>query len=665
MCGICGVRDAVSTTDAAVETVRRMIGALAHRGPDGAGFHVVDDVVLGHARLSIIDAAGGAQPMSNEDGAVWVTFNGEIFNYLELADELTRLGHDFHTHSDTEVIVHAWEQWGRECFTRFNGQWAIALWDRRTQELVLSRDPFGILPLFYTHIGGRLLFASEIKALFADPQVPREFDPVGFDELFTFWSTVAPATVFRGIRQVEPGTCLIFGEGQITPERSMYWQDQFPDASAEPKATIAESAEALRAALIEATRLRFTRSDVPVAAYLSGGIDSTVTAGIIRHHVDANLTTYSLRFADDEFDEGGFQRIVSQALGTVHHDVTITGGDVARVFPEVTAHAEVPILRSGPAPMFLLSRLVHGAGHKVVVTGEGSDEMLAGYDIFREAAVRRFWARHPDSPFVGHAVNALYPWMQRSPGQAPAFARSFFGRNLDADDPALSHRPRWDATGALRGMLLSDFLADTTDPAARLIEQMPAGAASWHPLSRAQWLETKTLLPGYVLSSQGDRMLMAHSIEGRFPFLDPQVARVAARMPARHKLRGLDEKHVLKRAFADLVPSAVLARPKQPYRAPDATSFFAADAPDWVSDALAPDSLKNAGVFDPEVVARLAAKCARTGGRAIGNSDNMRMLAVLSTQLLHGSMITDGFSGTHAAGSPVATHRQYERMEHR
>ena len=639
MCGICGVRDTKRPPRA--DDVRRMAGALPHRGPDGSGVHVDGDVALAQTRLSIVDVAGGAHPMANEDDTVWVTFNGEIYNYIELTAELTARGHRFRTRSDTEVIVHAWEQWGPDCFTRFNGQWAIAIHDVRNRELVLSRDPFGIHPLFHTTVAGRLLFASEVKALFADPAVPREFDPAGFAELLTFWAPIAPRTVFRGVQQVERGTCLIYRRDEAVPERHRFWHEGFAPAVDEPHVTIDESAEDLRTALIEATRLRFTRAEVPVAAYLSGGIDSTVTAGIIRHHTGADLRTYSLRFADAEFDEGDFQRTVIDALGTDHRDITVTGSDIAAVFPEVIRHAESPILRSGPAPMYLLSKLVRESGHKVVVTGEGSDEMLAGYDIFREAAVRRYAARHPGSPWADRALEALYPWMQRSPQQAPAFARSFFTRNLDAADPAISHRPRWDATRALTGMLQPEFAAAGagSDPTAELVGRMPAGSDAWHPLARAQWLEWTTLLPGYILSSQGDRMLMANSVEGRFPFLDPEVARVAARMPARHKLRGLEEKHVLKRAFGDIVPAAVLDRPKQPYRAPDASSFFGAGAPDWVSDALAPDSIQEAGVFQPEIVQRLVAKCARAAGRGIGNSDNMRLLAVLSTQLLYSDVI--------------------------
>lgn len=662
MCGICGVRSYAEPPD--VPPLQRMIAALAHRGPDGSGYFRDRDVALGHARLAIIDAAGGTQPMTNEDGQIWVSFNGEIFNYLELAEQLRARGHRFRTRSDTEVIVHAWEEWGLDCFPRFNGQWAIAIWDRRSRELILSRDPYGILPLYYTRVGDRLLFASEVTSLFADPAVPRAFDPEGFDETLTFWSTVAPRTPFAGVSQVRPGECLILGDGERAgePRSHVYWEPSFADATRRLDGDVAGSAAALREALIESTRLRFLRSDVPVAAYLSGGIDSTVTAGVIRAYTDAELHTYSLRFADAEFDEGRYQELASARLGTVHHDITVSGSDIARVFPEVVRHAEAPLLRAGPAPMYLLAQLVRESGHKVVVTGEGADEVLGGYDIFREAAVRRLWARQPESQTRARAVELLYPWMHRSPNQVPAFARSFFGRNMDPADPLISHRPRWDSTSTLTGMLTPAVRdAASGNAIGRLQERMPRESAQWEPLARAQWLEMATLLPGYILASQGDRMLMAHSVEGRFPFLDPAVAEVAAAIPARHKLMGLDEKHVLKQAFGDLVPTEIMRRPKQPYRSPDGASFFGAGSPDWVGEVIDPDAVAAAGVFEPDIVRRLAAKWARADARPASNADNMRIIAVLSTQLLYRDMIAGGSADQGDPRQPTAVFDELER----
>jgi asparagine synthase (glutamine-hydrolysing) len=619
-----------------------MMGRLEHRGPDGNGYYRDRHTALGHTRLAIIDTSGGAQPLCNEDGTVWVTFNGEIFNYVELARELRRRGHTFRTASDTEVIVHAWEEWREECFSRFNGQWAIALWDRRAERLVLSRDRLGVRPLFFMRRPGGVLFASEVKSIFADPSVERAFDPVGLDQTFTYWSPVAPRTVFRGIEQLEPGHYAVFGRDGF--RKAPYWCITFPQRGREPMQDIRENTEALRERVIEAARLRFLRSDVPVGAYLSGGIDSSVIAAVIARYTAAPLRTFSLRFSDAEFDEGQYQKQMSALLGTEHQDIVVSRSDIAAVFPEVIRHAETPIVRAAPAPLFLLSKLVRNSGYKVVVTGEGADEVLAGYDVFREARVRLFWSRDPGSAKRTRAAELLYPWMARSPGQTPAFARSFFGRHLDPADPALSHRPRWDATSVIKNMLTGELRegmsrAGTED----VVTAMPADSEDWDPLSRGQWLEMTTLLAGYVLASQGDRMLMANSVEGRFPFLDRDVVNLANALPARHKLFGLEEKYLLKRAFADLVPEEIIHRTKQPYRAPDAASFFADSSPAWFDELMSERAVAAAGVFEPSMVAGLLAKCRRTGGENMSNTDNMRILAVVSTQLTHESFIIGGY----------------------
>jgi asparagine synthase (glutamine-hydrolysing) len=638
MCGICGIVSMGAPPD--LPLLRRMMGRIGHRGPDGNGYYRDRRAALGHNRLAIIDTAGSAQPLCNEDESLWVTFNGEIFNYVELRDELRGRGHTFRTAGDTEVIVHAWEEWGEGCFGRFNGQWALALWDRREERLVLSRDRLGVRPLFYTRTPDGLMFASEVKALFADPSVERALDPAGLDETFTYWSTVAPRTVFRGIEQLEPGHLAVLDRAGL--RTAAYWRPSFPEQGREPVQDARANAQALRERLLEATRLRFERSDVPVGAYLSGGLDSSVTAAVIAQYTDVPLHTFSLRFSDDELDEGRYQKEMAARLGTEHQDVVVSPADIAEVFPEVVRHTETPVLRAAPAPLFLLSKLVRDNGYKVVVTGEGADEVLAGYDIFREARVRMFWARDPGSAKRTRAAELLYPWMARSPGRMPAFARAFFGRNLDLADPALSHRPRWDSTSVLKELLSAGLRAevDRGDPP-DVAASMPPGSEDWDPLSRGQWLEMKTLLAGYILSSQGDRMLMANSVEGRFPFLDRDVVDLAGTLPARHKLFGLEEKWLLKQAFGDLVPPDIIRRPKQPYRAPDAASFFGPGRPAWVDDLTSKRAIEAAGVFEPALVAGLMAKGDRTRGENMSNTDNMRVLAVVSTQLVHDNFIDD------------------------
>jgi asparagine synthase (glutamine-hydrolysing) len=630
--------------------LKRMLGALRHRGPDGLGIYRDRDAGLAHTRLSIIDLASGQQPLANEDESLWIVFNGEIFNYLELRAELLACGHRFRTRSDTEVILHGWEEWGVWSLDRFNGQWAFALWDAKKRQLVLARDRLGVRPLYVAEHAGRVFFASELKAIFAaEPALARELDPVGLQETFTFWSVVPPRSVFRGVAELEPGHVRTYIGGAVTDHA--YWQPAYP-RDGEPcfAGSIEEAAAEVRRSLEEATSLRMLRADVPVGSYLSGGLDSSFVAALGRAAKGEKFKTFSIRFAEAEYDETDFQELMAARLGTDHHHVVVTAADIAHVFPDVVRHTERPVLRTAPAPMYLLSQLVRSAGIKVVLTGEGADEMFAGYDLFREGRVRRFWARHPGSAMRPRLLERLYPYLARSPVSQPAMARHFFGQNLERwREPGFAHETRWRTTAAIQ-RLLSPAMRDAVqgrDAAAELTGSLPPEFARWSFLAQDQYLEVRTLLCGYILSSQGDRMLMAHSVEGRFPFLDREVVELANRLPDRYKLAVLDEKHVLKRAARDLVPAAILERKKQPYRAPDARCFVAGRVPDWVGAVLAPAAVREAGVFDERAVERLWEKCRRAAGAGrLSNTDNMTLVGVLSTQLLYESFVKRRPAGT-------------------
>jgi asparagine synthase (glutamine-hydrolysing) len=653
MCGIAGVLAAgEGSGPPAIEALERMAAALRHRGPDEAGLYRDARCGLAHARLSIIDLAAGQQPLSNEDGTLWISFNGEVFNYLELREELLALGHRLRTRSDTEVIVHAFEQWGAAAFARFNGQFAVALWDSRREELTLARDGLGVRPLHICAHGGRVWFASEVKALFAgDPAIPRALDPAGLQQTFCLWSPVPPRTAFLGVEELRPGHVRTYLRGGAVREET-FWRPRYPEvrgeattgAFAEFKGDLDEAAAAVRAALLEAVRLRMLRADVPVGSYLSGGLDSSLVAALGREVIGARFRTFSLRFQDAEYDETPFQRAMAQRLGTEHAEVVVSRADIARVFPEVVLHAERPILRTAPAPLSLLSHLVRESGLKVVLTGEGADEMFGGYDLFREARVRRFWARQPHSKLRPRLLERLYPYLARSPVAQRAMARQFFGRGLEKfREPGFSHEPRWSSAQALQRLfspaLKASLRGDARDG---VLGDLPPEFGRWSDLAQDQYLEVRTLLAGYLLSSQGDRMLMQWSVEGRFPFLDADVVALANSLPAGFKLRGLDEKHVLKRAARGLVPEEILARKKQPYRAPDALSFIGAAAPDYVSDLLSERALSEGGVFEPKLAGQLWAKCRAAGERNAGNlsnADNMALVGVLSTQLLHRQLI--------------------------
>jgi asparagine synthase (glutamine-hydrolysing) len=641
MCGIAGVVDLRASHPPDANLLELMAGAVRHRGPDEFGIYRDRTAGLAHARLSIIDLATGQQPLSNEDGSLWIVYNGEVYNYVELREELRDQGHRFRTASDTEVIVHAYEAWGEAAVNRFNGQFAFALWDRVQRRLFLARDRVGIRPLYYTLDGDTFRFASEVKSLFADPSLSRELDPEGIDQVFTFWTTVAPITPFRGVRELRPGHTLMLdleAPGGPTPRERCYWEPRYPVAGEPHRLSLPEAAEALLAELEQATRLRMLRADVPVGSYLSGGIDSSMVAVLGRRVKEGTFRTFSLRFADAEFDETSYQQQMVDQLDSEHAEILCERRHIAEIFPRVITHTERPILRTAPAPLYLLSDLVRNCGFKVVLTGEGSDEVLAGYDIFREAKVRAFWARQPASRSRPLLLERLYPYLARSPAAARAMAAKFFGQGLDrVGEPEFAHGPRWGAAAALKRFFSPSVREATAGCQAveELLAGLPAEFRRWHPLAQAQYLEVKTLLSGYILASQGDRMLMAHSVEGRFPFLDSQVMDFCNGLPLTYKLKVLDEKHVLKLSARNLIPASILRRPKQPYRAPDAPSFLGEDAPGYVSELLGSPAVEQAGIFDPAGVTRLLAKCrVRAGQGQFSNADNMAFVGILSTQLL-------------------------------
>ncbi len=669
MCGMAGI---VSLNSAAAppsrEALLRMIGALGHRGPDERGLYRDERAGLAHTRLSIIDISGGRQPLVDASGKVWVVFNGEIFNYVELRKRLIGLGYRFRTRSDTEVIANAYRAWGEAAFERMTGQWAIAIWDTAGRRLVLSRDRTGICPLHICDRKDRVVFASEVKAIFAaDPTIPRRFDPAGLDQTFTFWTVVPPQGVFEGIKELRPGHIRIYERRGV--REYAYWKPHYPEAASLANhqfgGSLDDAAEEVRAALDAATSLRMVRSDVPVGSYLSGGLDSSLVAAMGRRFAGERFQTFSLRFSDAEYDETDFQRLLARTIDSEHHEVVVSRKDIAEVFPQVIWHTERPVLRTAPAPLFLLSRLVRSHGVKVVLTGEGADEVFAGYDIFREAKIRRFWACQPASERRARLLERLYPYLSRSPVQQQAMARRFFGRNLSAyAAPGFAHDTRWHTTAAIKRLFSGDMRTEAArhDVVSELIGGLPPEFAQWSPLAQDQHIEIQTLLSGYLLSSQGDRMLMAHSVEGRFPFLDERVVALANSLPPSYKLRVLDEKHVLKRVAKPVLPPDIVARKKQPFRAPNALCFVGEHVPGYVAEALSETAIRDAGVFDPVAVGRLLGKCraqSAAGGGDLSNSDNMALVGVISTQLLHRQFIAGRPGGRRARGLTVDIDREH------
>ena len=628
MCGVAGIARR-RPVGVAAEQLERMASAIRHRGPDGFGLHVDDRVGLTNARLSVIDLARGVQPMTNEDGSVFIVYNGEIFNHLALRGELEARGHLFRTRSDTEVLVHAYEQWGERMLERLNGQFAFAIYDRRAGSVFLARDRFGILPLYYAERDGDLYFASEVKALLVTGEVERALDPEGLDEIFTFWAARPPRTPFRGIRALEPGCCARWQDGRLAVRR--YYALDYAEAATEP----ADALEALDELLRSAVRLRL-QADVPVGGYLSGGIDSSIVCALAAAGSPLALRTFSVTFEDPTLDESAYQQAVAADVRSRHAVQRIGRGDIARVFPEVIRHTETPLVRTAPAPLYLLSRIVREHGIKVVLTGEGSDEVFLGYDLFKEAVIRLLCWRRPASRVPPRLLDGLYPGIAPASGKGD-FWRGYFMTAGSPDDPLFSHLPRFQLTARIKDFYAAEFRAGLGpfDPLAELRARLPAGFGAWSPLARAAYLEITTLLSSYLLSSQGDRMAMAHGVEARVPYLDHRLVEFAAALPARSKLRGLREKNILRRwgEATGLLPAAVARRRKQPYRAPDVPAFFDGRPPEYVEALLDPVSLRRTGIFNPEAVAGLVRRC--RAGRAEGFRENQALVAILSTELWH------------------------------
>ena len=642
MCGIAGIYNFRSASEADQEIALRMITQLHHRGPDESGIYLDDDVCLGHARLSILGLAMGTQPISNHNETLWIVYNGEVFNYLELQQDLVEKGYKFTTGTDTEVVLAMYQEYGANCLQYFNGQFAIAIWDTQKKELFLARDRVGIRPLFYTNCAGKFIFASEIKAIFADSEVERSIDPEAFTQIFTFWTTITPKTAFKDIYELPPGHYMKVGaEGKLEPKpywtlpcysQDEYWQGSFDDAKDE-----------LRELITDSVRLRL-RADVPVGAYLSGGLDSSIITSLIANKFNNNLRSFSLGFQASAFDESKYQNEMVQHLNTNHSEILVSNQDVRDNLAKVVWQCEKPLLRTGPVPLFSLSKLVKDSNYKVVLTGEGADEIFGGYNIFKEAKLRQFWGRQPESKWRPLLVERLYPYIFKNASRGKMFLQQFFAvKAEDFADPFFSHQVRWRNTGKNVNFFSPDLKSKLTnyDPYLDLFKRLPESFASRSNFAKTQFLEMDIFLSNYLLSSQGDRVGMGNSIELRVPFLDHRVIDFAAKLPPHWKIKGLNEKYILKEAFKGIVPDGIRNRPKQPYRAPIRESFLADESGSYVSELLSEQAISKTDYFDAKKVSFLRKKFSKDSKLVASETQNMAMVGMLSTQLLHQQVIVN------------------------
>lgn len=640
MCGIAGIYNYHSPKEPSSErNVKNMLSLIKHRGPDESGIFLDADVGMGSVRLSIIDLSSGQQPMSDQSGRYWIVYNGEIFNYTELRSDLIKKGVRFKTTSDTEVVVQMYAFYGSECLKYFNGQFAFSIWDRNKKEMFLARDRVGIRPLFYWHQNNSFAFCSEIKGLFTLDQVEKSLDLESLSQIFTYWTTLTPKTPFKNLFELQPGHYMVLNANGI--QINKYWSLDFTSEKTLEVKNWSDSIEELDSLLQDAVKIRL-RADVPVGAYLSGGLDSSVTTSYIKKIEPNILNTFSIGFSDKAYDESEYQLEAAKYFKTKHTAFSCTSNELADNFAKTIWHTEFPILRTSPIPMFLLSQRVHEKNIKVVITGEGADEFFGGYNIFKEAKIRRFWASQPNSKIRPRLLTKLYPYIPLLKDAPDISLKMFFGYKLtETENPFYSHLLRWNNTGRLRSFFSNDIISSVNgkDSSDEIYKILPTDFNKWSDLSKSQYLEATIFMSGYLLSSQGDRMAMGNSVEGRYPFLDHRIIEFSTKIPDNFKLNGLNEKFILKKLSVGKIPASVTNRPKQAYRAPITTSLYRQKTSDDMVNYLSEESINSYGIFNSEKVRTLLTKLEQQD--TISEMDQMALVGILSTQMLYKMFISN------------------------
>lgn len=640
MCGIAGIYHFRDVEQLSTEVnIKKMLSVIRHRGPDESGAYLGRNMAIGAVRLSIQDIEGGHQPMCDSSGNFWIVYNGEIFNYEELKRIIEEKGMRLKTKCDTELVVQMYALFGSKCLKYFNGQFAFCIYNKKNRELFFARDRVGIRPLFYTAMKDSFAFCSEIKGLFTLSQVRKEIRPESLAQIFTFWTTISPFTPFVNIYELPPGHFMVVNSSNIQIHE--YWSLEFPPDGIYQSGNFHEMSEELNYLLKDAVKVRL-KADVPVGAYLSGGLDSSVTTAFIKEINPDVLNTFSIGFKDAEYDETAYQLEAANYFKTNHTHFTCSSEEIAEQFANTIWHTEFPILRTAPTPMFMLSKKVHERNIKVVITGEGADEILGGYNIFKESKIRRFWANQPDSSLRPRLLSKLYPYLPTLKGHNNMAAKLFFGYKLtDTDNPFYSHLIRWHNTSRIKSFFSDDIKEKLKDynPAEEIYPKLPDNFMKWSDLAKSQYLETTIFMSGYLLSSQGDRVAMANSVEGRYPFLDYRVIEFCGKLRDNFKLNGLNEKYILKKISENKIPITITNRTKQPYRAPIAGSFFSKNAPDYIAEILNETNLELFGLFNPEKVKHLINKIKLQ--KSTSEVDQMAIAGIISTQLLYKMFISE------------------------
>lgn len=634
MCGIAGICNfSDSAAPVSENNLVNMLARIRHRGPDESGIFINNKIGIGNVRLSIIDLKTGQQPLSDSSERYWIVYNGELFNYIELRKDLEKQGCKFKTSCDTEVVLEAFVKYGSKCLNKFNGQFAVAVWDTKEKQLFLARDRVGIRPLFYTENRNTFFFCSEIKGIFENPEIQPKLSKKSLAQIFTIWATLSPNTPFENIYEVPPGHYMVINSEGKKIEK--YWSLKYCNNQNKEKIKFQDAQNELKYLLKDAVKVRL-RADVQVAAYLSGGLDSSATTAMINDIDPSVLNTFSIGFEDKVFDESNYQNEAADYFKTNHQGYSCNSKDIAKSFYDTVYHSEFPILRTAPTPMYLLSKKVRENNIKVVITGEGADEMLAGYNIFKESMIRRFWARDYKSKLRPLLLKKLYPYLPNISNANNTTLKFFFGCKLkDISNPLYSHLLRWHNTARIKSYFTPEFRESIIDydPLTELSLKLDPDFNSWSHLAQSQYIETNIFMSGYLLSSQGDRMGMANSVEGRYPFLDHRVIEFCNQLPDDYKLHGLNEKYILKELIRGEIPDSILSRSKQAYRAPVSDCFNTECDISYIGEMLSKRKIEDYGLFDFDRVSQLLEK--KKNQQAFSEMDNMALAGIISTQLIH------------------------------
>ena len=629
MCGIVGFYNTKSSPEKYKDQVLKMLKCQVHRGPDEFGLYYDDIVGMGTARLSIIDLHTGQQPIADSEERYWICYNGEVYNYLELRQLLVAEGVIFSTDSDTEVVLHAWIKWGAQGLNKLNGAFAFCIYDRMKKNIVLVRDRYGQRPLFYYENNGSLYFSSEIKSFKACDEISLSIDPNSLASIYYTWGSLPSITAFKDIKQIPNGCFLTLNNEGISIQN--YYQLNF--SKSKFQGSFNDAVDETKTRLKESVKLRL-RSDVEVGTYLSGGLDSSITTALSQQAINRQLNTYSISFSDKEYDEANYQHETSRLIGTKHTSVSISNLEIAQFFPTALWHAEIPLFRTALVPMYLLSKKVNEKGLKVVLTGEGADESFLGYNIFKETILRSKWQSFSDEERQ-KLILQLYPYLSHfNKENAQALVGVFNRFSSDEKGKLFSHDMRF--TNSLFSL---KFLEEHKQPQDSLIEYLNQHIDDFDRFTnveKAQCIEFNTLLSGYLLSSQGDRMSLANSVENRSPFLDYNIVEWAASLPEQYKLKHFNEKYILKEAFKDIIPSTVSNRPKQPYRAPDARSFLInREKLDFLDLVFSVEELQKMPFIHSGRAGNFANKLLKTDPNKISPKYNQSFILLLSTALLN------------------------------